>query len=151
MKDLPQELTSQIVNSIKHDPVYKITYKRFKNYLERDDDGEYTVEPTYRINTKYISLSGKKDDAVDLYPHLWFCKQEQYNGMGCRNAFGDIHFDYSFPAWLKVHKNGDYSIMKTEDYLKELPHFEGHYGGGKIDTPGEKTLITQIISIERFA
>jgi hypothetical protein len=151
MKDLPADITSQIVNSIKHDPVYKITYKRFLNDLQRgdDDDDEYTVVATYRINTKYITLSGKKDDAVDLYPRSWFCRQKDFKEKSTNNAFGDIHYDYSFPAWLKVHKNGDYAIIKTEDYLKELPHFEGN--SGIIDTPGDRTEFLQIITFERFA
>lgn len=118
MKDLPEELTSTIIKSIKHEPIYKVKLTHVYASIYIDDDGDPCCKQEVEKVEKLITLTGNEEDAKK---NGFICSCEHT----CRCCYFDNiekNDEFKFPAyylyneWVegtgKVEKIG-----KTTDFL----------------------------------
>lgn len=133
IKDLPKELTSIIVKSIEHDPVYLIKYNVTR--ASWVDDEEIVYQSNY-VAQKLITFSGSKDDAKKHYP---ISDKIQPN-----DKLKRLQDNYEFPAYIQICKNDGWKTVKTSEYLQTGTTLELN------DDPIHKKTIV-ILNLKRFA
>ena len=139
MSSLPAELASLISSSIKHDPIYLLTYVTIGSQY---DDNDEELVTTTREYSKLVVLQGTRNEARKHAPHN---AEASFDG-GNYGPLHNIWSKYSLPAYLKVPERlrREWHIVSTVDYFNPGRTIQARTGGYDHDT-------YVILSLKRFA
>jgi hypothetical protein len=136
MSSLPAELASLISSSIKHDPIYLLTYVTIGSVYDDDDED---LKTSTSECSKLVVLEGTRNEARK---HVSHSAETSLDG-GKYGPLHNIWSKYSLPAYLKV-RDTDWNIVSTVDYFNPGRTIRACTGG--LD---HTTYV--ILSLKRFA
>ena len=149
MSSLPAELASLISSSIKHDPIYLLTYVTIGSVIS-DEDGDPKLETSTSECSKLVVLEGTRNEARK---HVSHSAETSLDG-GKYGPLHNIWSKYSLPAYLKAHRYlttsagntppPPWNIVSTVDYFNPGRTIRACTGG--LD---HTTYV--IVSLKRFA
>lgn len=137
MSSLPAELASLISSSIKHDPIYLLTYATISSVYDYDDEELHTNTSEH---SKLVVFEGTRNEARQHSP---LNAVASFDG----EKYGPLHniwSKYSLPAYLGVLSSSRMTVVSTVDYFCPGRTIQACTGGSDHDT-------YVIISLKRFA
>ena len=132
MSSLPTEIASLISSSIKHDPIYLLTYVTIDSQYDGDD--EELMTGTSELS-KLVVLEGTRNEARK--------HSEISYGEGDSGPLHNIYSKYILPAYLNVSEGREWHIVSTVDYFKPGRTIQARY------RDAHHTRV--IVSLKRFA